>query len=349
MKILHIHRTNTNLGDLATGEGVKKMLLTRFPKAEIITKEVFDEFTIDDLEEVNDSFDMIVVGGGGLLKNYDFDSGWMWNIKQDLLKKIKKNIYLYGIGLNVNVKGNAGKLSSINEAKIKEVLQMNNVYLGARDEWTYNWGKKVGCRNLFFVPCPSMFVEEVEYPDKIKSISSKIVGINLVPENYILDPELFENELKFILEYITSKGYVAKIITHNSDKPIDYEKEIANKLSLDIVLSTTPREALYNYRQLKFSIVSRAHPIIFSLCQYTPTIPIIYNYKSREFANLFEENKLVYFPKGFINERMHTFSKNIKKYIDQIDNMDINSFNKKIEKKLLLYKSMNNNFVKIMK
>lgn len=53
------------------------------------------------VDDVNDNFDAVVIGGGGIFPrrtNATPASGWQWNITKDLLRRLKKPIIVFGAG-----------------------------------------------------------------------------------------------------------------------------------------------------------------------------------------------------------------------------------------------------------
>ena len=53
------------------------------------------------VDDINENFDAVVIGGGGIFprrNNASPDSGWQWNITLDLLRRLKKPIVVFGAG-----------------------------------------------------------------------------------------------------------------------------------------------------------------------------------------------------------------------------------------------------------
>jgi polysaccharide pyruvyl transferase WcaK-like protein len=102
MRILHTYCLNYNLGDYALGYGVKNVL-RRYLDVDLIAQtnlqgRNFDAYYID--EVVNKRYDMLVIGGGGIIHGAHWPQGWFWLIEQELISRIKIPFIVYGAGYN---------------------------------------------------------------------------------------------------------------------------------------------------------------------------------------------------------------------------------------------------------
>lgn len=102
MRILHCYCLNYNWGDYALGIGTKRLLREYLPVDFIaetnLQGTVFDEYYID--EVVNKKYDLLVIGGGGIIHGAHWPNGWFWLIREELIERIHIPFLVYGAGYN---------------------------------------------------------------------------------------------------------------------------------------------------------------------------------------------------------------------------------------------------------
>ncbi|MHA8078931.1 polysaccharide pyruvyl transferase family protein [Aquirufa antheringensis] len=102
MRILHTYCLNYNIGDYYLGIGVKNLLRKYFDVDYIgdtnIQGREFNEYFIEQV--VNKRYDLLVIGGGGIIHGAHWPNGWFWLIDIDLIKKINIPFIIYGVGYN---------------------------------------------------------------------------------------------------------------------------------------------------------------------------------------------------------------------------------------------------------
>ncbi len=102
MKVLHTYCLNYNVGDYALGFGVKNVLRHAFDIEQIgqtnLQGRQFNEYYIN--EVVNKLYDMLVIGGGGVIHGAHWPQGWFWLIEKELIRTIKIPFIVYAVGYN---------------------------------------------------------------------------------------------------------------------------------------------------------------------------------------------------------------------------------------------------------
>lgn len=98
---MHTYCLNYNFGDYALGFGVRNMLRKVFDVSYIaetnLQGQLFDDYFID---IINEKYDLLVIGGGGIIHGAHWPQGWFWLIEKENIKKIKIPFIVYGAGYN---------------------------------------------------------------------------------------------------------------------------------------------------------------------------------------------------------------------------------------------------------
>ena len=101
MRVMHTYCLNYNFGDYALGFGVRNMLRKVFEVSYIaetnLQGQIFDDYFIN---IINEKYDLLVIGGGGIIHGAHWPQGWFWLIEQENIKKIKIPFIVYGAGYN---------------------------------------------------------------------------------------------------------------------------------------------------------------------------------------------------------------------------------------------------------
>ena len=133
MRVLHTYCLNYNIGDYALGIGVKNLLRKHLDVSCIgdtnIQGREFNDFYIE--EVVNKRYDLLVIGGGGIIHGAHWPNGWFWLIDLDLIKKIKIPFIVYGVGYNYWVE--EGGIPERGIVHLKETIK-NASYFSVRND-----------------------------------------------------------------------------------------------------------------------------------------------------------------------------------------------------------------------
>lgn len=102
MRILHSYCLNHNIGDYFLGMGMKNLFRAHLD-VDLIAEtnlqgQVFDEYYIRNV--VNKRFDLLVIGGGGIIHGAHWPNGWFWLIDEQLIDLIDIPFIVYAAGYN---------------------------------------------------------------------------------------------------------------------------------------------------------------------------------------------------------------------------------------------------------
>lgn len=134
MKIFHAYCLNYNIGDYALGVGVKNLLRDNldvdFIAETNLQGTVFNEYFINNV--VNKKYDLLVIGGGGIIHGAHWPNGWFWLIEQHLLKQIKIPFIVYGVGYNYFE--DEGGIPEVGRAHLLETIERAAFFSVRNDE-----------------------------------------------------------------------------------------------------------------------------------------------------------------------------------------------------------------------
>ena len=107
LRLLHFDLKGlTNFGDSVLFDGVRQ-LFNGFGGGGLF--EMLDTYSLHRLagptiiDQINESFDAVVVGGGGLFlrdTNVNDNSGWQWDIPMEMLARLRKPLIVFAVGYN---------------------------------------------------------------------------------------------------------------------------------------------------------------------------------------------------------------------------------------------------------
>ena len=156
MRILHTYCLNYNIGDYALGIGVKN-LLREYLDVDLIGETnlqgtVFNEYYID---VINRNYDLLLIGGGGIIHGAHWPNGWFWLIDRENISKIKIPFVVYGVGYNY-FQGETG-IPPHGVEHLKTTLA-HAAYFSIRNDGSYERLKAQTGIDVPEIPDPGFFV-----------------------------------------------------------------------------------------------------------------------------------------------------------------------------------------------
>jgi polysaccharide pyruvyl transferase WcaK-like protein len=281
LKILHAYCLNHNLGDYALGIGVKNLLRSYLP-VDLIAEtnlqgQVFNEYYIDNV--VNKKYDLLVVGGGGIIHGAHWPNGWFWLIDEALIERIKIPFVVYGAGYNY-FEGEAG-VPDIGKRHLKKTIECAAFFSLRNDESVQRFQEQLDVE-VNEVPDPGFHVNlGRSYPCKESTPFVLIQLANDKPELRFGDER---SQQEFISEFrkvvqVLAKRYKIIFTPHVFD-----DIELSNKVAQGIANTEVwpfsefafdhVDECLGYYEKAEFVIAMRGHAQIVPVAFNTPVIAL---------------------------------------------------------------------------
>jgi hypothetical protein len=191
-------------------------LTNTFPLRQRVTREL--------IERINDEYDGVVVGGGGLFlksTNVNPRSGWQWDISLDSLRQLKKPIIVFGVGYNRFY--GQDEFEPIFAKHIAEVIR-HSVFFGLRNSGSVDAIRSYLASDLAeqvsLQPCPTSFSRYL-FPDLVTPEPSPRqlglqIGLGPPHSSGGFTPELLFPRLARIVHQLQADGWDVNIVAHRS-------------------------------------------------------------------------------------------------------------------------------------
>lgn len=292
MRILHSYCLNYNIGDYALGIGVKN-LLRKYLEVDFIGEtniqgRQFNEYYIN--EVVNKRYDLLVIGGGGVIHGAHWPNGWFWLIDKNLIKEIKIPFIVYGVGYNYWEE--EGGIPQRGIEHLKETYKYAS-YFSVRNDGSANRITQQTGLKVPEIPDPGFHINlDTFYERYLKDRYVIIQLANDKPEirfGSLEKREIFINNMREIVK-ILSKRYKVLLAPHVPD-----DVSISKRVTEGIVNSEVwdfsyfafdhSARAVGFYKYAEFAVAMRGHGQIIPIAFNTPVIALENHPKHRGLMN----------------------------------------------------------------
>lgn len=337
MRVMHSYCLNYNFGDYGLGFGVKNILREVFDISFFaecnLQGQVFDDYFID---IINEKYDLLVIGGGGIIHGAHWPQGWFWLMEKDNIEKLKIPFIVYGVGYNY-FKDEEG----IPERGISHLIetQKRASFFSVRNDGSYNRLLDQTKIDANVVADPGFWFA-LNYSGKTDFEKDKYIVVQLADDKPMHRFTSLEKRSDFIknlrLNLIElSKEYKIIFVPHVPDD-ITISNEVSIGINNTLILDFSKYafdhtyDALGIYKNAEFVLAMRGHGQIIPLGFNVPAISLENHDKHR---GLMEEYGL---GKYNINVLDNNFSDNLKSLTSDLINniVDIKDYTAKKNKEL---------------
>ena len=281
MKILHSYCLNNNLGDYALGIGLKNLLRDNLD-VELISEtniqgREFNEYYIK--EVVNKKYDLLVIGGGGIIHGAHWPNGWFWLIDIDLIKMIKIPFIIYGVGYNYWIE--EGDIPDRGIKHLNETLKHAISFSVRNDGSAKRLMERTGIK-ASVIPDPGFHVDlNSKYKRPIINSYIIVQVANDKVEKRFKNKEIYRAfifNMRLVINEL-SKKYKVILAPHTHDD-ISLSNEIIENIQNTEVWNFAyfafdhSHEAIAYYKYADFVLSMRGHGQIIPICFNTPVISL---------------------------------------------------------------------------
>jgi polysaccharide pyruvyl transferase WcaK-like protein len=288
MRVLHSYCLNYNFGDYALGFGTKKILREVYDIDYIaetnLQGQIFNDYYIS---MINDRYDLLVIGGGGIIHGAHWPNGWFWLIEKEKIKEIKIPFIIYSAGYNyfkdehgIPVRGIAHLQETYNHAALFSI----------RNDGSHARLFEQTSINANVVADPGFWFS-LDYPFSNNPFSEKYVIVELADDkpihrfNSLENREIFISKISLYLSSLSDK-YKIVFVPHVFEDigiSIEVSKNVKNSVVTDFSKSAFEHYYQYMgiYKHAEFVLAMRGHGQIIPLSFEVPAISLENHHKHR--------------------------------------------------------------------
>jgi polysaccharide pyruvyl transferase WcaK-like protein len=281
VRILHTYCLNNNIGDYYIGVGLKNLLRKYLDVKYIgdtnLQGREFNEYYIENV--INKKYDLLVIGGGGIIHGKHWPNGWFWLIDIEIIKKIKIPYIVYGVGYNYWV--DEGSMPQRGIIHLNEAIK-NAAYFSLRNDGSAKRMSGLTRFDLPVVPDPGFHVNL--NPPNPRLIQKQYIVIQLAndkPELRFLSLEkrkIFVDHMREVVSNV-SKDYHVLFAPHVFED-ISLSQQIASGIGNTSVWDFGEyafdkcERTLSFYEHAEFVIAMRGHGQIIPISYNVPVIAL---------------------------------------------------------------------------
>lgn len=281
MKILHTYCLNYNIGDYALGIGVKN-LLRQYLDVDLIAETnlqgtVFNEYFIENV--VNKKYDLLVIGGGGIIHGAHWPNGWFWLIKEELIEKIKIPFIIYGVGYNYFK--DEGGITEVGKSHLRKTINHAAYFSIRNDESIERFQEQMGI-SVPEIPDPGFHINlNKSYTCAEQNPFVLVQLANDKPEHRFGNSQKklqFIHEMREVVDFLAQKYKV--IFTPHVHEDISISNEISEGIHNTEVWDFSKyafdkcADSLGYYQNAEFVLAMRGHGQIVPIAFNTPVISL---------------------------------------------------------------------------
>jgi hypothetical protein len=316
-RVAHIYATSAkkNSGDFLIGVATKwhfrERLLGLGPEAQVefVEMDCRNEslFKEDRLPLLN-SFDYILVGGGGLLlpdSEPNMNSCWQWNIRKEVLEKLTARLYVVSIGYNLFYGQEMDMPKRQNNDREPARIPILRENLRALVDKAYYFSMRhaadvdslielIGTdyrEKVSLQFCPTIEYSAVHWKEKLAlSAPEKYVGIEIKDDRewrryYKIGRARFYSELLEFVRYCLENNVPLCIVSHDGSNGFRKFLE-SQKIKLPVLDNSSANERLiyHNYGKLRLLFCTAGHSQMIAYGLGIQAVPLITHPKLKNFC-----------------------------------------------------------------